>query len=197
MLLTRLTDILIVLFTLVCFLFEFRRDGIWNLSSGLYSLRYFTILSNLFSGLTALLAALTLMERGLPFCVWLLKYVATAAVTVTFVTVMLFLGPTLGYESQLKGRGFYYHAAGPLLAVVSFCFLERFHRLSFPLSLLGMLPVVLYGMAYIRKVLFCPAGRRWEDFYGFTKGSHWPLSAGAMLFGSFLICVILRFLCSI
>lgn len=194
MLLIRLTNTIIFLFTFALFLRGFRKDGVWKLSSGLFGLRYFTLLSNLLCGFSALLVAITVTEHGLPFGVWLLKYVATAAVTVTFVTVMVFLGPTLGYKSQLQGSGFYYHAAGPLLAILSFCFLERFHTLSFSLSLLGLLPVILYGLLYAWKVLLCPKTRRWEDFYGYAKGGHWLLSAVAMLLGTFLLCVLLRFL---
>ena len=194
MLLIRLTNSFIFLFTLFCFVMCFQKDGEWKLAHGLHSLRYFTILSNLFSGLAALLVAVCLTEHGLPFGVWLLKYVAAAAVTVTFVTVMVFLGPTLGYKAQLEGRGFFLHAAGPLLAVLSFCFMERFHTLSFALSLTGMLPVVLYGLVYAWKVLLCPEERRWDDFYGYTKGGHWLISACAMLAGTFLICMLLRFL---
>ena len=197
MLLIRLTNLIIFLFTLACFILEFHRDGAWKLSSGLRGLRYFTLLSNLFSGFAALLVVLTVSETGLPFWVWLLKYIAAAAVAVTFLTVMVFLGPTLGYRSQLEGKGFYYHAAGPLLAVLSFCFLERFHTLGFPLSLLGMLPVVLYGLLYAWKVLLCPKDRRWEDFYGYTRGGHWLLSVCAMLLGAFLVCVLFRFLCGL
>ena len=194
MLLIRITNLLIFLFTTVCFILNFHKDGEWKAANGLYALRYFTILSNLLCALAALLVALNVSEQGLPFDIWLLKYVATAAVTVTFVTVMVFLGPTMGYKSQLEHAGFYYHAAGPLMAVLSFCFMEHFHELSAELSLTGMLPVILYGLLYTWKVLFCPKERRWEDFYGFTKGSRWQLSACAMLLGSFLICLLLRFL---
>lgn len=194
MLLIRVTNTIIFLFTTICFLLGFWKDGERKLSNGLHSLRYFTILSNLLSGLAALLVVLTLTEQGLPFGVWLLKYVGTAALTVTFVTVMVFLGPTLGYRLQLEKKNFYFHAAGPLLAILSFCFLERFHTLSSSLSLVGMLPVIVYGLLYAWKVLLCPEERRWEDFYGYTKGGHWLFSACAMLLGSFLICVLLRFL---
>ena len=127
MLLIRVTNLLIFLFTTVCFILNFHKDGEWKAANGLYALRYFTILSNLLSALAALLVALNVSEQGLPFGIWLLKYVATAAVTVTFLTVMVFLGPTMGYKSQLEHAGFYYHAAGPLMAVLSFCFMERFH----------------------------------------------------------------------
>ena len=192
--LIRLINAVIFLFTLACFVLSFRKDGEWKLSYGLRSLRYFTILSNLLSAFASLLVAIAVSEQGLPFGIWMLKYIGTAAVTVTFVTVMVFLGPTLGYRTQLEKTGFFFHAAGPLLAVFSFCFLERFYNMRFLLSLAGMLPVVLYGLLYAWKVLFCPEDRRWDDFYGYTKGGHWLLSACAMLAGSFLLCVLLRFL---
>ena len=194
MLLDRLTNTIIFLLTLLCFLQCFRRDGEWKLSNGLHSLRYFTILSNLLSAFAALLVAFSLTEQGFPYGVWLLKYIGTAAVTVTFVTVMLFLGPTQGFQSQLEKKNFFFHAAGPLLAVLSFCFLERFYTLSFSLSLVGVLPVILYGLLYAWKVLLCPEDRRWDDFYGYTRGGHWLLSACAMLLGTILICALLRFL---
>ena len=144
MLLIRITNLLIFLFTTVCFILNFHKDGEWKAANGLYALRYFTILSNLLSALAALLVALNVSEQGLPFGIWLLKYVATAAVTVTFLTVMVFLGPTMGYKSQLEHAGFYYHAAGPLMAVLSFCFMERFHELSAvsQLFLVVLLPAV-------------------------------------------------------
>ena len=194
MLQIRVTNALIFLFTTLCFFLGFHKDGEWKAENGVHSLRYFTILSNLLSALAALLVALCVSEQGLPFGIWLLKYIGTAAVTVTFVTVMLFLGPTMGYQSQLEKAGFYYHLAGPLMSVLSFCFMERFHELSPELSLTGMLPVILYGLLYAWKVLFCPKERRWEDFYGYTKGGHWRLSACAMVAGSFLICLLLRLL---
>ena len=109
MTLIRLTNAIIFLFTLFCFILCFRKDGEWKLANGLHSLRYFTILSNLLSGAAALLVALTVTEQGLPFGLWLLKYIATAAVTVTFITVMVFLGPTLGYKLQLEKSGFFFH----------------------------------------------------------------------------------------
>ena len=194
MLLIRLTNTIIFLFTVLCFLLCFRKDGRWKLSHGLHSLRYFTILSNLLSGLAALLVAITVTEQGSPFGIWLLKYTGTAAVTVTFVTVMVFLGPTLGYKAQLEKAGFFLHLAGPLLAVLSFCFMERFYDLSSRLSLIGMLPVIVYGLLYAWKVLLCPENRCWDDFYGYTKGGHWLLSSCGMLLGTFLVCALLRFL---
>ena len=74
MLQIRITNLLIFLFTTVCFILNFHKDGEWKAANGLYALRYFTILSNLLSALAALLVALNVSEQGLPFGIWLLKW---------------------------------------------------------------------------------------------------------------------------
>ena len=182
----------IVLFTAVSTLVCFRKEGKWNLSAGMYHLRFFTLLSNLLCALASLLILFTVRDGILPYGVWLLKYIGTAAVAVTFLTVVVFLGPTLGYRDQLEGFAFYLHITGPLIAVISFCFLERWYPLSFALSLTGMLPVILYGTLYLNRVVTV---KRWEDFYGFNKNGKWQISFSAMVAGSFLFCVILWLLC--
>ena len=181
----------IVLFTAVSTLVCFRKEGKWNLSAGMYHLRFFTLLSNLLCALASLLILFTVRDGILPYGVWLLKYIGTAAVAVTFLTVVVFLGPTLGYRDQLEGFAFYLHITGPLIAVISFCFLERWYPLSFLLSLTGVLPVILYGAVYLYLVV---VKQKWEDFYGFNKNGKWAVSFSEMTVGSFLLCLILRFL---
>ena len=169
------------------------RDGNWSLNNGLQALRFFTLLSNLFCGLVSLLMGLALL-RSVPRWLWLLKYLATHTVTVTLLTVLVFLGPSLGYSEMFRGRDLYLHLIGPVLAIVSFCFLERIYPLSFSASLIGLIPVALYGLFYLYKVVLCPEGQRWEDFYGFNKTGKWPISFAAMLLGAFVICLLLRLL---
>jgi hypothetical protein len=181
---------LIVAFTALCLCACFRKEGKWSLQAGLRTLRFFTTLSNVLCAVASLLVLLTL-RQGVPFGVWLLKYIGTAAVCVTFMTVMVFLGPTIGYRDQLKGFAFYLHVSGPLIAAISFCFLERWYPLSFALSLTGMLPVVLYGALYLNRVV---VAKKWDDFYGFNKSGKWQISFSAMVAGSFLLCLLLWFL---
>ena len=70
------------------------------MAHGLRSLKYYTVLSNLFSGLvSALYAADMLLSQGSPDSwIFVLKLAAASVVMVTFLTVMLFLGPTMGWE---------------------------------------------------------------------------------------------------
>ena len=179
-------NIVIFVITAISILFCFRKDRHWDLQKGKKSLRFFTILSNLFCALSALLLVLSSS-----YWAWLLKYVGTIAVTVTLLTVMFFLGPNMGYKQMLSGKDLYLHLCGPLLAIVSFCFLERRYYLSFLLSLLGILPVIIYGFVYLFEVVIL---KNWEDFYGYNKDGKWKLSMAAMFAGGFAVCMLIRIL---
>ena len=182
-------NILIFVITAISFLFCFRKDGRWDLRAGKKSLRFFTILSNLFCAVSALLWVLSSS-----YWAWLLKYVGTVAVTVTLLTVIFFLGPNMGYKPLFSGKDLYLHLCVPLLAIVSFCFMECQFALSFSLSLLGILPVIIYGFVYLVEVVIL---KNWEDFYGYNKDGKWKISMAAMFAGGFAVCMLIRILYSI
>ena len=179
-------NILIFVITAISFFFCFRKDGRWDLRAGKKSLRFFTILSNLFCAVSALLWVLSSS-----YWAWLLKYVGTVAVTVTLLTVIFFLGPNMGYKPLFSGKDLYLHLCGPLLAIVSFCFMECQFALSFSLSLLGILPVITYGFVYLVEVVIL---KNWEDFYGYNKDGKWKISMAAMFAGGFAVCMLIRIL---
>ena len=179
-------NIVIFVITAISILFCFRKDRHWDLQKGKKSLRFFTILSNLFCAISALL-----LVFSSSYWAWLLKYIGTVAVTVTLLTVMFFLGPNMGFKQMFSGKDLYLHLCGPLMAIVSFCFLERRYNLSFPLSLLGILPVIIYGFVYLFEVVIL---KNWEDFYGYNKDGKWKLSMAAMFAGGFAVCMLIRIL---
>ena len=125
-------------------------------------------------------------ELGLPLL--LLNYVGTHAVLVTLLTVLVFLGPQFGYKPLLSGPDFFLHLFCPLLALISYLAWDR-PPMTPLLSLIGVIPVLLYGLLYLRKVVYA---KQWEDFYGFNRGGHWPRSFAAMLLGAALLCLLLR-----
>jgi len=182
--LDRFINVLIFCITLPVVLRYFHRDGTWSLKNGASAFRFFTVQSNVFCAVASLLMALA-PEAG---WAWTLKYVGTAAVTVTMLTVFVFLGPTQGYKKLLSGADFFLHLLTPLLAIFSFCVYEK-RPMSFGTAMLGMLPVLLYGTLYLYKVIHAPEGKRWEDFYGFNKGGKWPIAFTLMLLGCFMICM--------
>ena len=182
-----LLNALIFAVTLVLILRICRRDGRWDWQRGRGAFRFFTVQSNALCAGAALLMCLLPAQP----VVWALKYVGTAAVTVTMLTVFLFLGPSMGtLKPLLTGSDLFMHLLTPLTALISFLLFER-RGMSFPTALLGMVPVVLYGLWYLNRIKYAPAGKRWEDFYGFNKGGKWPVAFTAMMVGGFAVCMAL------
>lgn len=182
---------LIALLTLLIVVSFFRKDGQWVPERGKLALRFFTTLSNILCAAACLLTALAMNAGGVPEWIWTLKYIGTAAVTVTMLTVLLFLAPSFGkgaLKVLLSGTDLFMHLITPLLALVSFCVFER-RGMTFCQSLWGLLPVLLYGPLYLYKILFAPPEKRWDDFYGFNKQGKWPVAFAAMVAGTFAICM--------
>ena len=168
-----------------------RKDGKWAPDRLRVAFRFFTVQSNVLCAAAALAAAAASLSGEMPEWIWTLKYIGTSAVTVTMLTVFLFLAPSVGrdwVQVLLKGSDLFMHLLTPLMALVSFGLLEK-RGMTFAQSLWGLLPVVLYGPLYLYKIRFAPEGKRWEDFYGFNRTGRWPVSFAAMLAGTFLICM--------
>ncbi len=168
---------------------------------GLYSLKYFTVLSNLLLGAASLVYAVCLVrflrhDASIPSWAHKLKFAATVAVGVTFMTVMLFLGPTMGYAMMFVGANLWFHLVLPVLAIVEFVFFDIWRSLSFKQSLLGVLPTLLYGIAYCANILLNGVGE-WpatNDWYGFTMWGveFMPVVFFVMLVATWIIAIALR-----
>ncbi len=154
--------------------------------------RYFTVLSNVFCALASLAAAVSAGTGGISFGVSVLKYAATCAVTVTMLTVFVFLAPTVGSLTPLiQEQDLYLHLICPALAAATYILYDG-AAMPFSFTLLGTAPVLLYGLLYLYKIMYAPEEKRWEDFYTFNRGGKWPISFAAMLLGAFLISIVLR-----
>ena len=163
------------------------KNRTWRFDSLRAAFCYFTVQSNVFCAFAALLMCFAPASS----LVGILKYMGTAAVTVTMLTVFLFLGPKAGtLRELLKGSNLFMHLITPLLALISFCFFER-RSMRFSTSLYGMIPVILYGLWYLYKIQYAPEGKRWEDFYGFRKNGRWQGMFAIMMAGTFAVCMIL------
>ena len=176
--------------TFTIILSHFRKEGAWEIERGLKQFRYFTVLSNAFCAIAALMMAVSQIRGDVSRPVFLIKYMGTVSVTLTFLTVLFFLGPFQGgYLHWFTGDFLYVHLIGPLLAILSFFLFER-QRMTLAEAMLGLLPMLLYGAVYIYKVLLAPEDKRWKDLYGFNKGGMWPLACAAMVSGTAAICLL-------
>jgi len=188
-----IVNLFIFLVTAVLFIVFFRKDGHWTRDQVRKTFRFFTCQSNALCAVSALAMAVAQWAGSVPRWVWTLKYIGTAGVTVTMLTVFLFLAPGAGkdwYQVLLKGASnLFMHLLTPLLAILSFCLPEK-RGMSFPWSLWGMLPVLVYGQHYLYRILYAPEGKKWDDFYGFNKQGKWPIAFSMMLAGTFFVCVL-------
>ncbi len=138
-------------------------------ASGLASLKYFTVLSNLLMAAAGAVWAVQLLRGRTGRQALVLKYAGTVSVTLTFVTVMVFLGPLFGYAAMFMGGNLYLHLVVPLAALADFLFLCREGVLEKRDARWATLPMLLYGIWYVGNNLINGHGA-WpntNDFYGF------------------------------
>ena len=151
------------------------------------ALQYFTVQSNIFCSFISTICAIWAIVSVEPLWLMILKFSSTCAVTLTFVTVFCYLGPKKhNWGFLLSGPNFWMHLIFPLMAIASLM-LRAPKKLSFACVLAGLVPVILYGLLYAKKVVLDPPEKRWEDLYGFTKGVSWVKSMIMMLAASFAV----------
>ena len=163
------------------------KNGRTGWQRGKESFMYFTIQSIGFSAIvSAITVVLMLTGKEIPQWLMVTRFVATVTVTLTCLTVMVWLGPLYGYKMQLSEENLPLHLISPVFALISTCFLENGMKLQIWQMLLGIIPVVLYGALYIYKVNI---SKQWKDFYGFNKVNI-AISATIMLILTAAICLI-------
>ncbi|MBP5288772.1 MAG: Pr6Pr family membrane protein, partial [Clostridia bacterium] len=140
-------------------------------SVGLGSLKYYTVLSNLFTGFVFICCAAVGFsgKETLPKTLQLLKLSAVSCVLVTFTVVMIFLGPVFGFDLMFLGANLVLHLIAPLLACLSYLLFEKRGVVSLKASFFGLIPTFLYGLGYLSNILIHGVGEnRANDFYYFV-----------------------------
>ena len=193
-------NVLIVAMTVAALLMMFFWRYGTLLDSGIEGFKYFTVLSNVFGGGTALvwllLTAGGVKGKALR-ALELLKYAAAVCLGLTFLTVMVFLGPIYGYFSMFVSANFFFHLMTPLAAMAEFVLLNR-QKISLKHSFLAMTPMAAYLVFY---VIFNLVMGRGEDpfeydWYGFLLWG-WPVGiviAVVITLATFGISALLRLL---
>lgn len=132
--------------------------------------------------------------KEIPKAAILLKFIGSTAVALTFAVVVLFLGPTTDFMTMVfGGTSVYMHFAGPILAFVSFCFLENIYSVGKIVLIPAIVPTFIYGIAYTTMVVFIGSENGgWVDFYGFNIGGFWYLSCAAIILVTLGLAAVLR-----
>ncbi len=143
---------------------------------GAMSLRYYTVQSNLFAGIVALIA---LFYQGKALKV--LKLMSAAATGLTFIVVAFFLGPVYGHWRMYKNANLFFHLIVPLICMVDYILITDAPK-KLKWKILSTVPTVIYGIAYIVNILINGKGGRYphnNDFYLFLR---WGWGVGFLIF---------------
>ena len=158
---------------------------------GADAFRFFTTDSNVLVAIASVTVAvadiriLSGKTENLPKTILLFKFVGTACVTLTMTATVGFLMPVYG-TFVMQGSLIIVHLITPLMALFSFVFLENVYRISLPQSLIGTIPMMIYGLVYA----FMVTHGIWNDFYQYNRGGHWLISAIFMTAGCFVIAIL-------
>ena len=185
--------ILIVLMSIGLFLMfskHAQRSPEAFIERGFRNFRYFTVLSNVYSGLVAVAYIILLIcrrkaEAGTLMSI--LKLTSATAVGVTFTVVLVFLGPLYGYGRMYKNANLIFHMILPLVAMIEFVVFPAFesgkeNAFSLKKCLYAGIPVVLYGSVYLGNIVLGGSDGtelNTNDFYGFLR---WGYAAGILIF---------------
>ena len=155
--------------------------------NGINSLKYFTVLSNLFEGLASVVWLISSRNNGKASArAELLKYIAAAAVGLTCVVVLTFLGPLYGYPEMFAGPSLYMHLLTPVIAIAEIIFLSDFTYTRKDNRLVMLSPIV-YGVFYLGNNLINGIGE-WPDTNDWYFFLAWGYPVGVLIF--VVICAV-------
>ena len=177
-------------------IFDVRFMGDYPRLSSLPIYETFTGLSNIFLGLVCLGCAiyrLSKRELELPKALFVLKIIALAEITITFITTAFILAPNLGenWWRLYINNNIFNHFLTPLLTIVTFIVLEEKVEISYRFCFLAVIPVIAYGFFYVPNVYthLTAEGNvdRAYDIYGFARFGPFVFFLFSLLFIGFSI----------
>lgn len=142
--------LLVVLVAISIYLMITTSDGIIK-GSKLKALKYFTVQSNIFMGISALISLYYLLFKKDKYPTWttILKLISTTCLTLTFLTVVGYLAPLMGLFAVFQGANLYMHLFIPVASILVFIFVEPKAELKFKWNFFSMIPSGTYGTIYM------------------------------------------------
>lgn len=134
-------------------IFDVRFMGNYPRLSSLPIYETFTGLSNIFLGLVCLGCAIyriSKRELELPKALFVLKIIALAEITITFVVTATYLSFSLGanWWRLYINNNIFNHLLTPLLAIITFIVLEDYVEIPWHYCFFSVAPILLYGFFY-------------------------------------------------
>jgi hypothetical protein len=147
--LSLLISILIVIFEIIAFIDSYSRNGF-----GLFL--FYTECSNFFAMIVCAIYSLYILfnyNKEIPKWLYLLKYMATLGLIITFIIVILILCPMYGANGYkmmlLYGSMLYQHLICPILLFFSFVFVDKINKITIKESFFSLIPTIIYALITI------------------------------------------------
>ncbi len=155
---------------------------------GIKTFCMFTVNSNILMGIAMFLTVpyaidgLRKQYFRLPDWLVVTLFVATTALSLTFLISLFVLAPVKGFVLIFTGSRFFLHGLCPILAIYTFCFVLKDLHIKWRASFYCLIPVFIYACVYYTLVKIVGEERGgWNDFYGFlTRIPEW-ISLSAFL----------------
>ncbi|MBP5609661.1 MAG: hypothetical protein J6X66_15515 [Lachnospiraceae bacterium] len=185
-------NIIMVAFVLYAWLIMFfnTEEGMLT-ARGFINLKFYTTLSNIFAAMVAVVWIADHLRKKDDPALSLWKLMSAAAVGVTFMVVIGFLGPLYGFGTMYVGSNFFLHLVVPVMAMAEFIIFNE-KKMSVKDNLFAIFPPLVYGTVYVINTLI--NGIKGNDIYGFLI---WGYPIGILIFAvicfvAFLIGLVLR-----
>lgn len=151
-------------------------------TSGIGNFKFYTVLTNVFCGLVALIYLVLLTAKKNTDKVVALKLAAVCGVTITFAVVAFMFGPLYGYPQFYKRGNLFFHLLLPVTAMIEFISVKK-NTIPFRYTVFAAAPTLLYGIGYMTNILINGIGGSWpdtNDFYAFLSWG-WPVGIGIFI----------------
>ena len=141
--------------------------------------KFYTVDSNILMGIISLIISIYEIKlfkstiKEIPKIVYILKFIATSGIALTFLVTLAFLGPQYGMYAMYNNSNLFLHLIIPLLAIISYIFFEKYDN-KYKYGVLGVIPMFIYSIYYTSQVLIHlnDGGLTFKyDFYGFLNGN--------------------------
>lgn len=168
---------------------------------GLKTFRMFTDLSNMFVGITSAMTipfavdGIRQKNYHLPRWIMNLTLASVTAISVTFVIALCLLTPLVGFvRIMLTSTNLLMHTIVPLIAILSFLFINTYHTIKFKATIFAVIPVAIYAMCYlVLAVVIGEENGGWRDHYHFLDLMPWYCALVMILTLAFVLACLLRF----
>lgn len=167
----------------------------------------FTVDSNLFAGIISFIFILNEIsiikgeKKEISDKLYILKLMATTAVSLTFIVVFVYLGNIAenGLISLLLNSNLFFHLIIPLLNIVDFIFFIKKDNITYKYAFYGLIPTLLYAVFYTTNVIIHIENGRVSpkyDWYWFVQNGLWTMVivAPTILLITYIISLILLLL---